>query len=189
MRALIDESNYYLTLCGRVFVKSRVDIIKGRHAKSYERVYPSKQLKTSINNAGYEVVGLTLHGKRHLVSVHRLIASYFIPNPNNLPEVNHKDLNKLNNKVSNLEWCSRKDNLLHAELMGQKRIGSLVGTSILGEEDVVQIKQLIEDGLRQTEIAKMFGVTNHAIHRIAKGHNWSWLTGIGRKVGEECVRS
>lgn len=54
-----------------------------------------------INNSGQ---------RKHLL-IHRLVAQAFIPNPNNLPEVNHKDKNTQNPKVENLEWCTRKDNL------------------------------------------------------------------------------
>jgi len=52
---------------------------------------------------------VSINGKPHLL--HRLVAKAFIPNPNNLPEVNHKDKNKQNPKADNLEWCTRKDNL------------------------------------------------------------------------------
>ena len=48
--------------------------------------------------------------KRHKWRIHRLVAETFIPNPDNLPEVNHKDENKLNNEASNLEWCTHKYN-------------------------------------------------------------------------------
>lgn len=60
----------------------------------------------------YLQVGLMKDGKRHRLLVHRLIALTFIENPFNLPEVNHKDKNKLNCCVENLEWCTRKDNLI-----------------------------------------------------------------------------
>lgn len=52
-------------------------------------------------------------GKGHLLYVHRLVVQTFIPNPNNLLEVNHKDGNKENNCIDNLEWTTRKDNVLH----------------------------------------------------------------------------
>lgn len=59
----------------------------------------------------YLIIGLMQNGKRKRLLVHRLVALTFIPNPNNLPEVNHKDKNKLNCNVDNLEWCTRIDNL------------------------------------------------------------------------------
>lgn len=75
----------------------------------YGKVWPRKEpikLKPTISNVGYAQVGLLYRGKVKFYRVHRLVAEYFIDNPNNLPEVNHKDENKLNNDVSNLEWCS-----------------------------------------------------------------------------------
>ena len=73
-----------------------------------------KELKTFINSFGYFKVNLfkNSHGKQH--SVHRLVAEAFLPNPNHLPEVNHKDGNKFNNRVENLEWCTHSENAKHA---------------------------------------------------------------------------
>ena len=62
------------------------------------------------NSRGYLRVGLSKKGKRKMFSVHRLVAETFIPNPNNYSQVNHKDENKQNNKVDNLEWCTPKYN-------------------------------------------------------------------------------
>ena len=63
-------------------------------------------LKTCISNKGYELVCLrNINGKRKQYSVHRIVATAFIPNPNCYPIVNHKDENKTNNIVNNLEWC------------------------------------------------------------------------------------
>lgn len=71
-----------------------------------------KILKTQIRK-GYCDVGLHIEGQRQpkIVKVHRLVAKAFIPNPNNYPLVNHKDENKQNNRVDNLEWCTQKYNL------------------------------------------------------------------------------
>lgn len=70
-------------------------------------------LKQRKDNGGYLKVFLTKNNKGKLVSVHRLVAINFIDNPNNLPEVNHKDGNKENNFVDNLEWMTKQDNILH----------------------------------------------------------------------------
>lgn len=64
-----------------------------------------------ITHKGYAEVTLCKDGKQRTEKVHRLVALTFIPNPNNLPEVNHRDENKLNNRVDNLEWCTTQYNL------------------------------------------------------------------------------
>lgn len=70
-----------------------------------------KLMKQSKNKDGYKLVSLTIGGKSKCFSVHRLVAFAFIPNPENLPEINHKDENPSNNCADNLEWCDRKYNL------------------------------------------------------------------------------
>ena len=64
---------------------------------------------------GYPIVTLGKNGSRYHVKIHRLVAKAFIPNPDNLPEVNHKDGNKTNNNISNLEWMTQLDNIKHAK--------------------------------------------------------------------------
>ena len=67
-------------------------------------------LKYTTNHKGYKMVSLSKNGKQKSCTVHRLVAKAFIPNPKDLPQVNHKDENKLNNYVNNLEWCDNKYN-------------------------------------------------------------------------------
>lgn len=73
-----------------------------------------KYLKPYSNGLGYLAVKLRKNGKRKQYYVHRLVAITYLPNENNLPDVNHIDGNKLNNDVTNLEWVSKSENLKHA---------------------------------------------------------------------------
>ena len=71
-------------------------------------------LRKLDNSNGYSKLTLHLNSKKHKFYAHRLVAIHFIPNPNNLPQVNHKDGNKENNCKDNLEWCTDSENKLHA---------------------------------------------------------------------------
>lgn len=81
-----------------------------------------KLLKFGNNGNGYLFVHLSKNGSVNRFYVHRLVASTFIPNPENKGIVNHKDGNKSNNCVSNLEWCSQKENIQHARKTGLVKI-------------------------------------------------------------------
>lgn len=70
----------------------------------------NKKLKGYIRKDGYVIISLSKGGKKYKCYLHRLVAETFIPNPDNLPQVNHKDEDKTNNCVSNLEWITPKDN-------------------------------------------------------------------------------
>lgn len=84
---------------------------KGR-VKSYIRDKENGRLmKQGLNYKGYPVVGLSDGHKTHFKTIHRLVASAFIDNEDNLPQVNHKDEIKTNNTVGNLEWCSNDYNM------------------------------------------------------------------------------
>lgn len=71
-------------------------------------------LQGSVYNTGYKMVRLTVGNSKKSYAVHRLVAETFLQNPNNLPIVNHKDGNKLNNKADNLEWVNQFENRVHA---------------------------------------------------------------------------
>lgn len=76
-------------------------------------------LKYQLDERGYPRIRLGYLNKRNF-RIHRLVAIYFIPNPNNYPQVNHIDGDKTNNNVENLEWCNNSDNQKHAILKGLK---------------------------------------------------------------------
>ncbi len=83
-----------------------------------EHLYKGKMLKPFYTERGYKRIGLSQKGKVKYYTIHKLVAMAFISNPNNLPQVNHKDGNKENNKVDNLEWCDSIYNNRHARIMG-----------------------------------------------------------------------
>ena len=97
------EGLYQVSNWGRV--KS---LGNGNSNNSKERI-----LKLYIERCGYLNVFLSKNGKRKMCSVHRLVAETFLENPENLPEVNHIDEDKTNNRVENLEWKTHRDNLNH----------------------------------------------------------------------------
>ncbi len=74
----------------------------------------------SWDSKGYRVVELCINNNRYTVGVHQLVALAFIPNPENKPEVNHKDRNRSNNNVENLEWVTQSENVAHAYRNGVK---------------------------------------------------------------------
>ena len=74
-----------------------------------------EKLKPSITSTGYPHVSLCRQGERKSKNIHRLVAEAFIPNPNNYPIVNHKDENRANNNIDNLEWCSYSYNASYGE--------------------------------------------------------------------------
>lgn len=77
-----------------------------------------RKYSNQINNHGYARINLILHGEKRSVLVHRVIASAFLPNPQNLPQINHLDGDKTNNTPSNLEWCTARANIQHAYRAG-----------------------------------------------------------------------
>lgn len=79
---------------------------------------PLKQHKTA---KGYVIVYLCIRSKTAVRSVHRLVAELFVPNPEGKPEVNHIDGDKMNNRASNLEWCTRSENMKHAYQTGLRQ--------------------------------------------------------------------
>lgn len=77
-------------------------------------IITNKILKGSISESGYKYYRLSKNNNKKMFFAHRLVAEAFLPNPNNLPVVNHKDGNKLNNQIDNLEWVTYSENVEHA---------------------------------------------------------------------------
>lgn len=132
-------------------------------------------LSVRINKRGYAVVDISDQQRRRGRVVHKVVAEAFIgPAPSIKHEVNHLDGNKLNNCVENLEWCTPKENSQHAYDTGLKvpMRGTQHSTAKLDEQKVREVRTLLAHGMSQRAIARIFGVTNPQIHRIAAGKSW-----------------
>jgi hypothetical protein len=130
----------------------------------FVRSIKSDKVLKMENKNGYFSVNLYKNGQVHKY-VHRLVAQTFIDNPNNHQEVNHIDCNKHNNRVDNLEWCDRKQNLKHSYEHGLKRYGVLHGCHKLTDEDVTNIRKEYVEGDRE-----------HSLHALGKKYNVNWCT-------------
>lgn len=139
--------------------------------KIYSEYY-KKFIHQHDDNSGYLQVTLRgLHGRK-TVKTHILVAKAFIPNPNNLPEVNHKDCNKYNNKITNLEWVSKHENMLHASLHSYRNRESL---SPLTQDCVKLIPLLLECGFSIKLIANLYKVGHITIRNIIQKKTWKHL--------------
>ena len=102
---------YKISDHGRILSCSK--IVSGKFGS--KRQLPDKILSATNNGKGYLVVALYKDGQRYFRKVHRLVAKAFIENPFDLPEVNHKDGDKTNNRPYNLEWSTTKENCRHRQ--------------------------------------------------------------------------
>ena len=130
---------------------------------------------------GYKTVTLTKESKGKMFKVHRLVAEAFMPNNENKPHINHKDGDKTNNHISNLEWCTPSENIIHAEKIGLRNHPS-------GKEDKrsIQVKQIddltgevvaVYGGLREME--RETGFTRDNVSRVLdsptkRAYGWKW---------------
>lgn len=109
-----------------------------------------KNLYLKPHNKGYLQVELAKDGNKKCYTVHQLVATAFIPNPNNLAQINHKDEDKKNNRVDNLEWCTRSYNAAYSIDRHPERkpngIGRRKGSRFKGINSELKILQLSLDG-------------------------------------------
>lgn len=107
------EGLYQVSNLGRV---KSLDRYVG-HNKGGKRLYKGSIIKQGLCKQGYYIVQLCKNNKAKTKRVNRLVAQAFLDNPNNLPQVNHIDKNKYNNKVENLEWITSKDNTRYSRCL------------------------------------------------------------------------
>lgn len=127
------------------------------------------KVKPQKNGKGYFRV--SIGGK--LLFVHRLVAEKYIPNPNHKSQVNHKDGNKENNYIDNLEWVTNQENRNHAVNNSLQICGEKCSWAKLNENDVIYI--LNNKELSSDELAKKFNVSSRTIRNVKNGKTWKQL--------------
>ena len=171
------EGSYQASNLGRLRSLDRV--IK---TKKGQRRLKGKVLSQIFNkNNGYMGCSLSKNGKQKVREVHRYIAETFIINPNQYNEVNHKNGNKLDNRMENLEWCNHKYNINHAKALGKfdnllGSRGELNGRAKLTEKEAKEIyKHTQEKTLKQYEIAKNYNISRSIVSGIANKVIWKCI--------------
>lgn len=166
MKQLIkDYPNYYITSTGKVL-------------SAYKK---GEELAVRIGKQGYAYVNLYNENGRKTKKIHRLVAETFIPNPLNYPQINHKDGNKLNNRVENLEWCNASQNTRHAfenDLINlnttlhkeaARNNGKLYGGRCGRKVIMMNVKSgFVRKCNSVVEVARLLNSTEHIVRNILK---------------------
>ena len=144
------------------------------------------KIKTRLNKDGYLEVTLGKN-KRTSKRVHRIVAELFVPNPNNLLEVNHKDCNRANANADNLEWISRLDNVRYSSEQGKysdSKKGLKNGRSKYTLEEIQRMRELYDNGMGVMDVIKEMYPT--LTYRERK-NKWNAINGICKRVSYEDV--
>ena len=139
-----------------------------------------KEIKQNINEKGYPQVSLFYNGKDYCKRVHRILAELFIENPNNKPQVNHKDRNRSNYNLSNLEWNTAKENAIHSVANGgrlnwkRNNLGRKNPKSKICENDVLNIRNYYSNKIfSQSQLSKKYMIGVSTINKIIKNKLWT----------------
>ena len=132
-------------------------------------------LKKTKTTTGYYKVELTKDKKRKSFKVHRLVAIAFIPNPMNKPNVNHIDGKVLNNYVENLNWCTQKENMIHANVFNLRK-------KKISKEQELEIIKMYLSKTQTNQISKKFNVSKPTVLKILKKYNIKLLSLSEKKI-------
>lgn len=119
-----------------------------------------------ISGKKYYALGYIEGGKSKHIKVHIIVASLFIPNPENKSFINHKDGNKLNNDKNNLEWSTSKENVDHCYSTGLRDSKKFTGISSIKKINISELRSKRSTGVSQISLSKMYNVTQSAISRL-----------------------
>lgn len=171
------EGYYEASTFGNIRSLDRYCELDGRWGR-YTRFKPGKMMTPKFDGRGlYLMIVLSKDGVTKKYLVHRLIAMTFVDNPNNLPEVNHIDENKTNNRPENLEWCDHKYNNNYGSKATSSR-GQKNSQNKFSEDMIKEIKRLYKHGdpeFGTMGLSKKFGISAPHISAIIHGKRWGWL--------------
>lgn len=142
---------------------------------SGKRLVKGRTLKPCDRGNGYPFVTMGKDGKQYNMSVHRVVAIAFLPNPNNLPEVNHKDTNTFNYSLDNLEWCDRKYNNNYSNRAYKAAVSKRKRILQIKNETVIRIWNSISEIERNTGIsAGNISECCNGKRSTAGGYSWKF---------------
>ena len=133
---------------------------------NYGYTIKEKILKPTLGKNGYYCFGLYENGKQYTVNLHRIVAEAWIPNPNNLPETNHKNGIKTDCSITNLEWASYSDNLNHALQTGLNSNKGETHYNVKLTDAQIQEIRTLKGTMTQRKIGEMFGVCQQHVCNI-----------------------
>lgn len=169
--------NYQVSSIGRFRVGDRYV----RHG-AHRRPEFKKQtlLKIGVDPYGYPYCSIRselTNNKCKRIFVHRLVAMAFVPNPENLPFVNHINGIKADNRPENLEWCTSKQNLAHARRVGLliPPVGERSSGAKLKSGDIIKIRKMRQLGTTLKSIGHTFGVHENTIASVVNCRTWKHI--------------
>lgn len=163
------ENLYQVSSFGRIKKVSKIGGYFGHINRGYK------------HHSGYRYVNLTRDTKRKHFSIGRLVLTAFDRPPKDSEECNHKDGNKDNNHIENLEWCTAKENSQHRDnVLGRGNKGKFIGENSTRTEltdiEAREIKGLLKQGkLTQKQIAERFNIKVHTVGNIKLGRAWKHI--------------
>ena len=171
--------NYMISNYGRLYSKTHITVFKDGRRKKFEGQF----IKICKSKNGYSIARLSHEGVKKTKCIHRLVADHFINKISGKSEINHKDGNKSNNKIENLEWCTSKENKAHGwqtklykphnNMRGEKH-----GNCKLSEEQVLKIRKLYDDKKKTLkELSMLFNTPHSTIQKIVYRKTWKELEG------------